>query len=277
VAQNAFDLFTLMKAGTPFHGPSGLVTAGLAYAKDSLSGGGADWIKFILKSAAPKGNEIARLRESLDIQCPISGSEPLLSIPPGITVITGTAGTGKTKFLNDVIQPSINEAGLHSWLLELGEPGSFVPYSHDVIDRALGVVSLLPAKERILLVDSLLASWFDPSLVSGFPLGKGGASFGVPAYLNVIGTIALFTGVRLVAILHPLFNDVSVIEGAISGVVSCFINVETGDYISRPYESFKAGADIKGLTYRRQTGTIPVAGSDGSTLTSLLKGMGDED
>jgi len=214
-----------------------------------------------------------RINDAIRFKVPIPASP--YSFPIGLSTITGRAGSGKTSYVMRDVANSID--GENVYELRFGEPGYLHPYSLSSLILSMGLVIVNTAattsesggKPGILLVDSLMGMWFDPSVTSGFSTGRGGASLGVPACLAILDHIAAFYGLRLITVLHPVFADPELITSGVSGVSSFYMNRDDGSWIIRPYEPL-ADTDFS-LSYKRD-------GSSGSDLmTSLIKGMGDED
>jgi len=222
---------------------------------------------------------IAFINSAVGERYVIGDPEDGLPIPIGLTIITGKAGTGKTSFLEKEIVPLVTHQDQR--FLRFGEPGTLCPYSlrnlYTAIDHAIfggtpGVQSVFPVFKHapFLFIDSLMGMWFDPSITGGFGTGRGGASLGVPAMLSLIDNYAVAHGLRVVAVLHPVFADPELITSGISGVSSLYINMDDNSWIVRDYTPIDPRTPF--LDYRRRSSE-----EDRSSLRSLIKNMGDED
>jgi hypothetical protein len=219
------------------------------------------------------------INDAIDMKVPLEGD---LSLPIGLSIVTGQAGSGKTSWLRESVIPKIPDAML-AHFLKIGEPGYIIPYHIDVL---LNVIeqkvrsSVEKGVPGILLIDSLLGLWFDPTVTEGFATGKGGASLGVPVLLQVIGQYALANGYRIVAVLHPVFADPEVIGSGISGVSSFFLNRDSNSFILRDYIKVPAKDDttissISDIPYTRREMNMTVTHDNAFNL--LAQTIGDED
>jgi hypothetical protein len=205
-----------------------------------------------------------------------------LSLPIGLSIVTGQAGSGKTSWLRESVIPKIPEPMLAHYL-KIGEPGYIIPYHIDVLLNVIEQKVRSSVKEGvpgILLIDSLLGLWFDPTVTEGFATGKGGASLGVPVLLQVIGQYALANGYRIVAVLHPVFADPEVIGSGISGVSSFYLNRDSNSFILRDYIKVQTEDDttissISDIPYTRREMNMTV--THDNALNLLAQTIGDED
>lgn len=254
-------------------GQSSALRAGFSVARgddDSESGILNTWL------AALKPN-IALINKAIAARFVVEGDLP---IPVGLTVVTGRAGSGKTRWLNEKLIPFVPEA-IDAKVIRIGEPGYFAPYT---LNSLLGVLeaavlaSVNSGKPGAMMIDSLLGSWFDPSVTRGFASGRGGASLGVPMLLQILGQFALAKGFRLITVLHPVFADPEVIGSGISGVSSLFVNKDTNAYIVRDYDPLPDNAtdeSVFALSYRRKE--FNFEGETAGDLSLLTRTLGDED
>jgi len=229
-----------------------------------------------LNALRPK---IKNINSAIDMKVPLEGE---LSLPIGLSIVTGQAGSGKTSWLRESVIPNIPDA-MSAHYLKLGEPGYTIPYHLDIL---LNVIeqkvksSIEGGTPGILLIDSLLGLWFDPTVTGGFATGKGGASLGVPVLLQVIGQFALANGYRVVAVLHPVFADPEVIGSGISGVSSFFLNRDSDSFILRDYTKVQTEDDgvvssISDIPYTRREMNMVI--TQDNSLNLLAQTIGDED
>lgn len=200
-----------------------------------------------------------------------------INIPIGLTVVTGSTGSGKTTWVKKGVAPAVPD-DMDGVFLKFGEPGYFIPYLYPILLRMLEhsiMESVEANKSGIMIIDSLMGVWFDPFITKGFPYGKGGASLGVPVLLQTLGQFALAQGYRVVAVVHPVFSDPEVMSKGISGVSSLFLDKDSGSYIVRDYQR-PADDDINiaALQYTRKEHNI--GGDTLSNLKLLTQTMGDE-
>jgi hypothetical protein len=229
-----------------------------------------------LNALKPK---VKLINDAIDMKVPLEGE---LSLPIGLSIITGQAGSGKTSWLRESVIPNIPDSMI-AHFLKIGEPGYIIPYHIDVL---LNVIeekvksSVEQGVPGILLIDSLLGLWFDPVVTKGFAAGKGGASLGVPVLLQVIGQFALANGYRIVAVLHPVFADPEVIGSGISGVSSFFLNRDSNSFILRDYTKVQIEDDgvissISDIPYTRREMNMAI--THDNALNLLAQTIGDED
>jgi hypothetical protein len=250
---------------------SGAIASGFNIARGRSEGTTSSaWLEALIP-------DIPAINQALDYKIPVDHG---ISLPIGLSIITGKAGSGKTTFLNKVIAPAIpNE--MEAYYLKIGEPGFFIPYTVGILVGTIeGCAKKITesGKSGIILIDSLLSLWFDPAVTAGFTTGRGGASLGVPVILQTIGQFALARGLRVVAVLHPVFADPEVIGSGISGVSSLFLNRDTGAFIVRDYEKLPEQAipgQLTSLTYQRKEANM--GGETDESLSLLVSTMGDND
>lgn len=222
--------------------------------------------------------KVAQINNAIDTKILIDAD---ISIPIGLSIITGRAGSGKTSWLRESVIPNLPE-NINASYLKIGEPGYLIPYTLDillnVIETRIMEANKTPEIAGILLIDSLLGVWFDPNITAGFATGRGGASLGVPVLLQVIGQLALVNGFRIVAVLHPVFADPEVIGSGISGVSSMFLNKDDNAFIIRDYTKVPNDADastLSSIPYIRREVNMESSISD--SLNLLTSTVGDED
>lgn len=229
-----------------------------------------------LNALKPK---IKNINSAIDMRVPLEGD---LSLPIGLSIVTGRAGSGKTSWLKESVIPRIPEP-MSAYYLKIGEPGYMIPYHLDIL---LNVIeqrvksSMEEGIPGILLIDSLIGLWFDPTVTEGFAAGKGGASLGVPVLLQVIGQFALANGYRIVAVLHPVFSDPEVIGSGISGVSSFFLNRDSNSFILRDYTNVRPEdggvvSSLSDIPYTRREMNMVV--TQDNSLNLLAQTIGDED
>lgn len=219
------------------------------------------------------------INDAIDMKVSLEGD---LSLPIGLSIVTGQAGSGKTSWLRESVIPRIPEAMI-AHHLKIGEPGYTIPYHIDVLLNVIEQKVKSSVEEGIpgiLLIDSLLGLWFDPTVTEGFATGKGGASLGVPVLLQVIGQYALANGYRIVAVLHPVFADPEVIGSGISGVSSFFLNRDSNSFILRDYTKVQTEDDgiissISDIPYTRREMNMTI--THDNALNLLAQTIGDED
>lgn len=219
------------------------------------------------------------INDAIDMKVSLEGD---LSLPIGLSIVTGQAGSGKTSWLRESVIPRIPDAMIAHYL-KIGEPGYTIPYHIDVLLNVIEQKVKSSVEEGvpgILLIDSLLGLWFDPTVTEGFATGKGGASLGVPVLLQVIGQYALANGYRIVAVLHPVFADPEVIGSGISGVSSFFLNRDSNSFILRDYTKVQTEDDgiissISDIPYTRREMNMTITYDN--ALNLLAQTIGDED
>jgi hypothetical protein len=257
---------------------SGILRQGFRLAKGEFSSDDKPQQGLAIWLNALKPN-IKIINDAIDMKVPLEGD---LSLPIGLSIVTGQAGSGKTSWLRESVIPKIPDPMLAHYL-KIGEPGYIIPYHIDVL---LNVIeqkvksSVEGGVPGILLIDSLLGLWFDPTVTEGFATGKGGASLGVPVLLQVIGQYALANGYRIVAVLHPVFADPEVIGSGISGVSSFYLNRDSNSFILRDYIKVQTEDDttissISDIPYTRREMNMTV--THDNALNLLAQTIGDED
>lgn len=244
---------------------------------DKADEGGDDWAGSYVKTwmEAIKPN-IDMINKGIDLKLPVIDD---ISLPIGLSIITGGAGSGKTTWLRETLSPLIPDDA-PAYFLKMGEPGYGIPYTYEILlhvieSKAAECVQM--GKAGILMVDSLISLWFDPVVTSKFASGRGGASLGVPMLLQVIGQFALSQGFRVVAVLHPVFADPEVIGSGISGVSSFFLNKDTNMLIARDYQKVPSHIDAESfssLVYERKARNTM---SSESEMNMLARTIGEDD
>jgi len=203
-----------------------------------------------------------------------------VDIPIGLSVFTGGSGSGKTTLIKKLAGIVEHNDEIDGYFLRFGEPGYFIPYSYEILSRSVewvsdNATSTPESKAPILMIDSLMGLWYDPIVTSGFSIGKGGATFGVPVLLQAMGSYALARGARIVVVLHPAFADPDVIGRGVSGVSSLYLSLDTGAYIVRDYKPLAnlASDDQTHLDYTRRESGMSREGSESQFLDVLSTGL----
>lgn len=160
-----------------------------------------------------------------------------IELPPGVTIIIGKSGSGKTKLalermtaLNDnVIYARHGEPLDRHFVKDLMKDATssgqmLLPFEVDVANAIAGF--LFQEGSDVLIIDSLRYLFY----AGGGATGKGGVNMTLFADISYLDVVANQRGKSLVVIINPLTDDdasyKSIIEAA-KGSVSALIDVQS--------------------------------------------------
>lgn len=213
----------------------------------------------------PAISEVSYLSEKHQLLVDVTNEAKLsprhtLQLPPGITILIGKSGAGKTKLALD----RINRLNARTSYVRFGEPldkyfvrmldiepaESRVELLQFEVDVAARMASFLfNDTEDVLIVDSLRYLFF----ASGGATGKGGVNMTLFTDLSFLDNVANLRGKSLVLVINPLTDDdqayKTILEVA-TGSVSALIDVQsttamrfTSRYNDRDYQSISLPND----------------------------------
>jgi hypothetical protein len=134
---------------------------------------------------------------------------------PGVTVMFGQAGTGKTVTIN-YMREGLAREDHKSSLIRYGEP-ELTPVSEGVAtlpllrpqDLLLKIGQTLFSDSRVIFVDSFREFVYSPAKSAA---GKGGMNMGIFNELTRLSAVTTFLGKSLVIALNPLTADADLID-----------------------------------------------------------------
>lgn len=195
-----------------------------------------------------------------------------LQLPPGVTIIIGRSGSGKTKLalermtaLNENViyarhgEP-LDQRFVKSLMNEPEKSGiMLLPFEVDVANAIAGF--LFQDGSDVMIVDSLRYLFY----AGGGATGKGGVNMTLFADISYLDVVANQRGKSLVVIINPLTDDdasyKSIIEAA-KGSVSALIDVTSVTNIR--YTSRYEERDFRSIS-------LPELAKTGSNDTQVMK------
>lgn len=188
------------------------------------------------------GHETLFGEEALDWQLALDlGKSKKLMLKPGVGVVLGKSGTGKTLLTRYVLE-ALNQKDVAYISFREPTEGS-------IVREATAYLAMLNALEPVIVFDSIRSILFASDTKGA--TGKGGIHMGIFQILTVWDLMARALGKHVIFVFNPLSNDEEALElykEALIGSVSMVITTsEPGsfDVSSR----FSKTRDFKKLTY----------------------------